>query len=50
MEINWFILSLFFIGPIILIIILMRQTMKDEKEFEKKLNYSKKNEKRELND
>ena len=50
MEINWFILLLFFIGPLVIIIILLKQTIKDEKKIEKKLDYPKKTEKRELND
>lgn len=49
MEINWFIVSLFTF-LIVLIIILVKQTIKHEEKIEKKLNYPKKSEKRELND
>lgn len=50
MEINWFILSLVFIGAIALIIILIKKNNKDEKEAEKELNYFKKPDEEELND
>jgi Na+/melibiose symporter-like transporter len=50
MEINWFILSIVFIGAIVLIVILIKLNRKDEKEIEKELNYFKKAEEEELND
>ncbi|WP_417956507.1 hypothetical protein [Flavobacterium sp. ZS1P14] len=50
MEINWFILSIVFIGAIVLIVILIKQNWKDEKKIEKELNYFKKPDEVELND
>jgi preprotein translocase subunit YajC len=50
MEINWFILSVVFIGVIVLVLILIKQNRKDEKRIEKELNYFKKPEEVELND
>lgn len=50
MEINWFIVSIAFIGAVVLIVMLIKQNNKDEKEFEKELNYFKKPEEEELND
>jgi hypothetical protein len=50
MEINWFILSVIFIGAIVLIVILIKQNWKDEKKIEKDLNYFKKPDEDELND
>jgi hypothetical protein len=50
MEINWFIVSIVFIGAVVLIVMLIKQNNKDEKEFEKELNYFKKPEEEELND
>lgn len=49
MEINWFILLLFFIGPLVLIIILLKQIIKDEQKIEKKLDYPKNAEKKKVN-
>ena len=50
MEINWFILSVIFIGAIVLIVILIKQNWTDEKKIEKDLNYFKKPDEDELND
>lgn len=50
MEINWFIVSIVFIGAIVLIIVLIKKNIKDEKEVEKELNYFKKPDEEELND
>lgn len=50
MEINWFILSVVFIGVIVLVFILIKQNRKDEKKIEQDLNYFKKPEEEELND
>ncbi|HEY6144422.1 MAG TPA: hypothetical protein VIV55_13505 [Flavobacterium sp.] len=50
MEINWFILSIVFIGAIVLIYTLIKKDIKEEKKFEKKLNYFEKPEEVELND
>ncbi|QKJ63357.1 hypothetical protein [Flavobacterium sp. M31R6] len=50
MEINWYILSIVFIGAIILIVVLIKQNNKDEKEVENELNYFKKPNEEELND
>ncbi|MNQ45101.1 hypothetical protein D3C85_588770 [compost metagenome] len=50
MEINWFILSIVFIGAIVLIVILIKQNMKDEKKVEKEFNYFKKPDEEEIND
>jgi preprotein translocase subunit YajC len=50
MKINWFIVSIVFIGAVILIIILIKQNSKDEKKIEKELNYLKKPDEEELND
>nr|WP_315252416.1 hypothetical protein [uncultured Flavobacterium sp.] len=50
MEINWFILSVIFIGAIVLIVILIKQNWKDEKKIEKDLNYFKKPDEEDLND
>lgn len=50
METNWFIISIVFIGAIALIIFLMKENNKDEKEVEKELNYFKKPDEEELND
>lgn len=50
MEINWFILSIVFIGAIVLLFILIKRNMKDEKKYEKELNYFEKPEELELND
>lgn len=50
MEINWLILSIVFIGAIVLLFILIKRNMKDEKKYEKELNYFEKPEEVELND
>ena len=50
MEINWFILTIVFIGAIVLIAILIKQNWKDEKKMERELNYFKKPKEEELND
>lgn len=50
MEINWLILSIVFIGAIVLIIALIMLNIKDEKKLERELNYFKKPDEEELND
>lgn len=50
MEINWFILSIVLIGAIVLIIMLIKRNNRDEKKYEKELNYFKKPDEEELND
>lgn len=50
MEINWFILSIVFIGAIVLIFYLIKKNIKDEKKMEKEFNYFKKEVEVDLND
>lgn len=50
MEINWLILSIVFIGAILLIIALIKQNINHEKKLERELNYFKKPDEEELND
>jgi tetrahydromethanopterin S-methyltransferase subunit E len=50
MEINWFIVSIVFIGAIVLVVILIQKNRKDERKIEKEFNYFKKPEEEELND
>ncbi|MBW4361044.1 hypothetical protein [Flavobacterium taihuense] len=50
MEINWFIVSIVFIGAIVLVVILIQKNRKDERKIEKEFNYFKKTEEEELND
>jgi phosphotransferase system glucose/maltose/N-acetylglucosamine-specific IIC component len=50
MGINWFIVSIVFIGAIVLIVFLIKKNNKDEKELEKELNYFKKPDEEEQND
>ncbi|HEU4789334.1 MAG TPA: hypothetical protein VFS71_06595 [Flavobacterium sp.] len=50
MEINWFIVMIVLIGAIALIIVLLKQNRRDEKEIENEFNYFKKTDEKELND
>jgi uncharacterized protein YacL len=47
MEINWFVVLIVFIGAVVLIVMPIKQNNKNEKEFEKELNYFKKHEEEE---